>query len=300
MITFIEKLIAQFSALWMLGVILIVAGCGNRNPMEGTNVGLEVVATDKANDKKNARNPSDIAQNGKMDSFTWELNGGTLTISGNGAIPQYASDDHVPWRPSRVSIQKVIVEEGITEIGDYAFYQCGILSSITIPKTVTGIGNKVFLGCYSLTTITILNPNLVKISYGTFDSDTHEKCSLKVLPKSVDQYKDNDIWGKFRIISLPEPEPEPEIVPETKPNPEAQPQSNVGDGKYVLIVASLNTRSEAERYGKKLQEEGFAYEIIDAGNRRYRVSIGSFDTLAEAQRQANQVRSKHDVWVARR
>jgi len=72
-------------------------------------------------------------------------------------------------------------------------------------------------------------------------------------------------------------------------------------GKYVVIVASLNTPSGAERYGKKLQEEGIAYEVIDAGNQRYRVSIGSFDTLAEAQKQANQMRSKHpDVWVTTR
>ena len=42
-----------------------------------------------------------------------------------------------------------------TSIGDYAFYDCTSLASITIPSTVTSIGNKSFAGCTSLTSITI-------------------------------------------------------------------------------------------------------------------------------------------------
>jgi len=81
---------------------------------------------------------------------------------------------------------------------------------------------------------------------------------------------------------------------------------NAGQGRYVLIIASLAPRSEAERFGRKLQADGINYEIIPAvveGVQRYRISVASFDDKAEAVRQANQMKSQkycENVWVASR
>ena len=55
----------------------------------------------------------------------------------------------------RPNVTSVIIPEGVTSIGDYAFRDCSSLSSVTIPNSVTSIGDKAFYGCSSLTSITI-------------------------------------------------------------------------------------------------------------------------------------------------
>ena len=45
--------------------------------------------------------------------------------------------------------------EGVTSIGNNAFYECTGLTSVTIPSTITTIGNKAFFGCTGLTSVTI-------------------------------------------------------------------------------------------------------------------------------------------------
>ena len=100
----------------------------------------------------------------------------------------------------------------------------------------------------------------------------------------------------------PEPEPsKPESEPsKPKSTTATQPQ---GNGRYVLVIGSFTTHLAAEKHCKKLQAEGIPYEIIDAGNQRFRVSVASFDDKDEAIRQAAQMKSKpycEDVWVIRR
>ena len=53
------------------------------------------------------------------------------------------------------SIKSVEIENGVTKIGIYAFYNCSKLTNITIPEGVTSIGDDAFYGCSSLTRITI-------------------------------------------------------------------------------------------------------------------------------------------------
>ena len=88
------------------------------------------------------------------ENLTWVLyDEGTLTISGTGEMWDYGSD--IPWDDNNDSIQSVIIENGVTSIGDYAFYYCDILTSVTIPNSVTSIGVEAFRYCKSLTSVTI-------------------------------------------------------------------------------------------------------------------------------------------------
>ena len=90
------------------------------------------------------------------ENLTWTLDdAGTLTISGTGAMDDYASITQMPWYSQRESIQSVVLEDGVTTIGDYAFESCRNLSSVTIPDSVTTIGEWAFCECESLTSVTI-------------------------------------------------------------------------------------------------------------------------------------------------
>ena len=59
--------------------------------------------------------------------ITWTLSDdGTLTISGTD-MPDYN-----PWYSQRGKIKKVVIEDGVTSIGDHAFFNCSSLTSVTI------------------------------------------------------------------------------------------------------------------------------------------------------------------------
>lgn len=83
---------------------------------------------------------------------------GTLTVSGNGAMDNYTDefgDKTVPWYDVRNSVTSVVISDGVTKIGDYAFYNFNILTSLSIADTVTNIGEWAFGNCGSLNTIAI-------------------------------------------------------------------------------------------------------------------------------------------------
>ena len=90
------------------------------------------------------------------ENLTWSLSGdGTLTVSGTGAMTNYGSEYSVPWYKQRESIVKIVVEDGVTSISDYAFYDCKKATSVSIPDTLTTIGMLSFCRCESLTSIVI-------------------------------------------------------------------------------------------------------------------------------------------------
>ena len=90
-------------------------------------------------------------------NLTWTLDSeGTLTISGEGKMNDFSSGGNnvAPWWDS---IKNVIVNDGVTSIGTYAFYNCNDLTNVTIPSTVTSIGRFAFYNCSNLSNVTIPN-----------------------------------------------------------------------------------------------------------------------------------------------
>ena len=102
-----------------------------------------------------------IAQSGITGDLRWELSSGTLTLSGEGAIPDYEFMTEAPWFEFARDklINTIVIESGVTGIGDYAFYACESLTSILIPNGVVNIGGGVFYGCTSLISIEVENEN---------------------------------------------------------------------------------------------------------------------------------------------
>lgn len=88
-------------------------------------------------------------------NLSWILtDDGTLTISGCGEMVNYRSGK-VPWYGYRSSIEAVIICDGVTYIGNYAFSSCSSLTAVTIPDSMTSIGIDAFSVCSSLTSVTI-------------------------------------------------------------------------------------------------------------------------------------------------
>ena len=115
------------------------------------------------------QNTADIVVSGTCgiygDNLTWTLDSeGTLTISGKGEMDN-SSD--VPWDSYSDDIVSVVIEDGVTSIGKWAFYFCDNLTSITIPNSVTSIGYSVFGYCESLTSI-ILPDGVTSIGDSAF------------------------------------------------------------------------------------------------------------------------------------
>ena len=89
--------------------------------------------------------------------ITWTLSDdGTLTISGTGDMPGYGYQG-TPWYYQRDKIKKVVIENGVTSIGQEAFFKCSSLTSVTIPNSVTSIEREAFCDCLGLTSVNIPN-----------------------------------------------------------------------------------------------------------------------------------------------
>ncbi|MGP1463835.1 leucine-rich repeat domain-containing protein [Tannerella sp.] len=98
------------------------------------------------------------AQNsGTTGPLNWSYDAGTktLSITGTGAMPDYASGSDQPWKAFRDEIETVTIGSGVTNVGESAFWGYGQLQNITLPEGVTTIGERAFQECDKLDGITI-------------------------------------------------------------------------------------------------------------------------------------------------
>jgi len=142
----------------------------------------------------------------KTGSLTWELKDGTLTISGQGAMPNYDSNGG-PWGLSGSEITSIIINEGVINIGNSAFtddhqYISMIYHNViyvSIPSSVTNIGENAFKGCSSLTIITIPE-GVINIGKSAF-----ENCDSLIsidIPDNVINIGRNAFKGCHNLLSV--------------------------------------------------------------------------------------------------
>ncbi len=81
-------------------------------------------------------------------NLTWRLDeDGVLTISGNGKMANY---DYIggPWKTYSNQLKTLVIEDGVTSIGKYAFYNCSkFTGNLVIPDSVTLIDEYAFDSC---------------------------------------------------------------------------------------------------------------------------------------------------------
>ena len=84
----------------------------------------------------------------------YELNDdGTLRLYGSGATPNYSGTNQSPFAEDYY-IQEIVVDEGVTKLGDYIFERCDV-TQVSLPASLRELGMFVFGGCESLQEIEV-------------------------------------------------------------------------------------------------------------------------------------------------
>jgi len=138
------------------------------------------------------------------ENLTWTFSSdtSTLTISGTGDMTDYEWGA-TPWYRFRDYIQQAVIDNGLTSIGDGAFYGCSGLTSITIPAGVTSIGEYAFAECVGLTSITI-PAGVTSISHGSF-LDCSSITSITI-PAGVTSIGDYAFYGCSGLTTVTIPD----------------------------------------------------------------------------------------------
>ena len=75
-----------------------------------------------------------------LENISWKVENGTLTISGTGKMPDYKTENSVPWASAKDEVTKIVVENGITHIGSLSFYGFTKATEAVIADSVESIG----------------------------------------------------------------------------------------------------------------------------------------------------------------
>ena len=111
------------------------------------------------------------AANGNCgDNLNWSFsNQGVLSISGFGAMTNY-NNSNPPWQSYSYELTSIVINEGVTTIGNYAFdFYSDNLSSVFLPSSLTQIGS------YALSVL----PDLCMIQYNGTAAEWKEKVTIK-------------------------------------------------------------------------------------------------------------------------
>lgn len=132
--------------------------CGNLDENDGKNVYYEVKTVDGKGTLFIRKNPfvdpdSDIRIGDyEYDEYEGECNFAPWIIK----YPRYHDEgDEFDYYELSCDFENVVIEEGVTFIGDFAFSYCPDLTSVIIPNSVESIGGNAFMGCTGLTSVFI-------------------------------------------------------------------------------------------------------------------------------------------------
>ena len=157
----------QFVLLLLaLALLLSLAACAGVS--EGTSQGSESLPTEAAPSAASGEAPAateaasvETAEtarptetpNPSSEGLTWHFDPdtGVLTLEGGGAMDDY-EEDGAPWYEFRERVTALRLPDGLTYIGENAFYRFEALKAVTVPAGVTAIGRNAFAGCHELVT----------------------------------------------------------------------------------------------------------------------------------------------------
>jgi hypothetical protein len=120
-------------------------------------------------------------------SATWSYEGTTLTISGSGAMADYAYGE-APWNAYAGTLKDIEIEEGITSVGNNAFAGFTALRSVTFPSNgFTRIGDYAFSGCTNYKNLNMPR-SMTEIGEGAFSGSTVRGATIYGGVKKIGDY----------------------------------------------------------------------------------------------------------------
>lgn len=123
------------------------------------------------------------------ENATWSYEGTTITISGIGEMADYTYGE-APWKSYAADITSLVIESGITSVGNNAFAGCEKLNSVQYPSTgFTSIGNYAFSGC-KVKYVTLPN-TLTTLGEGAFSGCQTKSVSIPGSLKKIGDYAFN-------------------------------------------------------------------------------------------------------------
>ena len=143
-----------------------------------------------------------LAANDAGANIEWTMGGNTLVISGHGAMRDFSEHNVPPWHEHRDKIRAIIIEDGVTSVGDLAFYKYENLVSVILGSSVKDIGEYAFSDCTSLEMISLGGVNHIQ-------SNAFARCfSLKSirLPKTLQSIDDKAFYRCSSLLSVHIPE----------------------------------------------------------------------------------------------
>ena len=134
------------------------------------------------------------------EALHWVLSeDGTLTISGTGAMTDYESYIDAPWYDSYDSIYSIVIEPGVTTVGNSAFAGYESVVSVTLPEGLLSIGNDAFSGCVGIGEIA-LPQTLEQVGHYAFA--WCESLQELILPDSLVSIGDHAFTGCASLTTL--------------------------------------------------------------------------------------------------
>lgn len=190
-----KRLLSMILALGMMLTILpvnaITAWAGNGDTIQSGNCGIG--GSDNVTYVLTQNNDDDTNK-------TY-----TLTIRGNGRMDDYSdySYNYAPWNSVNYAITQVVFEGDITTIGNYSFYRCTHLTSITIPNSVISIGTGAFLDCTDLKEITMPDDSNFKLhSIGAYAFEDCRSLKSITIPSSVQSIGEHAFYESFGSLKV--------------------------------------------------------------------------------------------------
>lgn len=117
--------------------------------------------------------------------ISYTIQDGVMTIKGTGALPDYNDQNGTAHISNKNDVTSLIIQEGITVIGEKAFSEYDDLRTVTLPQSIIRIDDQAFYSCSLLRKINIPK-NVAKIGKNAFEScaieevDFDSKCSASI------------------------------------------------------------------------------------------------------------------------
>ena len=185
----------------------------------------------------------DVSKNGDGSVIAkWTLEDRTLTISGTGEMKNWTSNSEEDWHNVQYSnmIEKVIINEQVKNIGNYAFASLKKVINVEIPNTVTSVGEYAFYWCDNLRSIEI--PSSVtsigeRLLLPSWNTETIIYCDAGSEAEKYAKEKDYlYVLNEERIVEVSSGEQLKKVADEV----------NGGDsylGRKVILVADIDLQS---------------------------------------------------------